>query len=168
MKEELEQRLYEKYPEIFDVNFRRCGIAVGDGWYDIIDTLCEELLVKRNNLERHVQYMRKVAESKPADIHAEMELALSELRLEEANEAIPRASQVKEKFGGLRFYVDGGDEVSNRLISFAESLSVKTCEVCGAPGRQRDGGWIKTLCEHHHEEHVRRIEERTQRLNLKS
>ena len=61
-------------------------------------------------------------------------------------------SQVKEKFGTLRFYYEGGDEYINGLVSMAESMSEVTCEVCGNPGKRRAGGWIKTLCDRHHEE----------------
>lgn len=54
--------------------------------------------------------------------------------------------QIKEKFGGLRFYInEGSEEIYNRIIE-AERLSYKTCEVCGKPGEPRYGGWITTLC----------------------
>jgi hypothetical protein len=58
--------------------------------------------------------------------------------------------QVKEKFGGLRFYVEGNcPEKLRELITAMESLSYHVCEVCGAPGKERPGGWIKTLCDKH-------------------
>lgn len=61
--------------------------------------------------------------------------------------------QVKEKFGGLRFYHynDARDEVM-AAIDRAESESLCTCEECGAPGKPRRGGWIKTLCDVHAKE----------------
>jgi len=62
--------------------------------------------------------------------------------------------QVKEKFGGLRFYVDAAPGWFFDLIHEAEDLSMKTCEECGEPGYPA-GGWIKTLCEKHHEERNR-------------
>ena len=57
------------------------------------------------------------------------------------------AVQVKEKFGGLRFYLVGGapQEVWD-AIDAAEAQSFKTCEVCGEPGEARGGGWVRTLC----------------------
>ena len=45
-----------------------------------------------------------------------------------------KATQVKEKFGGLRFYYNGGDEFVDKLIREAEAESVRTCETCGEPG----------------------------------
>lgn len=58
--------------------------------------------------------------------------------------------QVKEKFGGLRFYADGVDEKGYELIGAAERLASVTCEVCGKPGRLRDDrSWVRTLCDEH-------------------
>jgi len=61
--------------------------------------------------------------------------------------------QVKEKFGGLRYYVglpdDAPDDEIDRLIAVAEEESSRTCEVCGQPGRLRGGGWVLTLCDVH-------------------
>ena len=54
--------------------------------------------------------------------------------------------QVKEKFGGLRFYVSGGDEFLRGAITFAENFSYKVCEDCGSEGAPNDEGWISTLC----------------------
>lgn len=59
----------------------------------------------------------------------------------------PHASQIKEKFGTLRFYVDRGIDPVYDLIEAAEALSAKTCECCGLPGKCRSGGWIRTLCD---------------------
>jgi len=54
--------------------------------------------------------------------------------------------QVKEKFGGLRFYVNGVSEKGWNIIAEYELKSHTTCEYCGAIGRARSGNWIKTLC----------------------
>lgn len=58
-------------------------------------------------------------------------------------------SQVKEKFGSLRFYAPGNERI-NRLIHFAETLSAHTCEQCGAYGEtQWVNGWTSTVCKAH-------------------
>jgi len=41
--------------------------------------------------------------------------------------------QVKEKFGGLRFYVEGSNDEIEAVIESACELSRQTCEVCGNP-----------------------------------
>ena len=55
--------------------------------------------------------------------------------------------QIKEKFGGLRWYAEGGNEASNILVREAEKEADKTCEKCGQPGKLRPGGWVMTLCD---------------------
>jgi hypothetical protein len=57
------------------------------------------------------------------------------------------AVQVKEKFGGLRFYIEGGSDAVFALIDKAEALSERTCETCGEPGKLRGKGWVSTLCD---------------------
>jgi hypothetical protein len=58
--------------------------------------------------------------------------------------------QVKEKFGGLRFYVNcRRDEAIRQRILAAQEESFHTCEVCGKPGTLREDSWIKTLCDVH-------------------
>lgn len=61
--------------------------------------------------------------------------------------------QVKEKFGGLRYYAstDQSDTNFHDLIRQAEEKSERTCEVCGeAATTQSIRGWWKTLCEEHY------------------
>jgi hypothetical protein len=61
-------------------------------------------------------------------------------------------TQIKEKFGTLRFYYDGGDEHISGIASMGEAMSEITCEVCGAKGELRQGTWLKVLCDEHHEQ----------------
>jgi len=59
--------------------------------------------------------------------------------------------QVKEKFGGLRFYVGGATPEEFDVIDKAEEDSYTICEECGKPGILReDLGWILTLCDEHY------------------
>jgi hypothetical protein len=57
--------------------------------------------------------------------------------------------QVKEKFGGLRFYVNCRNDAIRQRIEAAIQESFHTCEVCGQPGKVREDSWIKTLCDEH-------------------
>jgi len=66
----------------------------------------------------------------------------------ENNQAPPvHIAQIKEKFGGLRFYYDGGNKVIAGMVRMAESISYSICEYCGQTGTRRGGGWILTLCD---------------------
>jgi hypothetical protein len=68
-------------------------------------------------------------------------------------------AQVKEKFGGLRFYVGSASEEFFDAIDAAEEESYKTCEQCGEPGELReDLSWILTLCEKHYRETISKHE----------
>lgn len=58
-----------------------------------------------------------------------------------------RLSYGKEKFGVLSLFPDDVPDELPRLDSLAERLSACICEDCGAPGRRRPGGWIRTMCD---------------------
>jgi len=66
--------------------------------------------------------------------------------------------QIKEKFGGLRFYITNGTEEIYLIIKKYEHLSYTTCDVCGKRGELRvdcgwnGGTWYKTLCDKHYKE----------------
>lgn len=64
-------------------------------------------------------------------------------------------AQVKEKFGGLRYYVDtvnASDDDLERfreLVREAEAASYTICDVCGLPGKANNSGWVRTRCGEH-------------------
>lgn len=67
-----------------------------------------------------------------------------------------RLVQSKEKFGGLRFYLETYPEGATEVISKYEKLSYETCEECGDKGEPKKiNGWVQTLCEAHVEEKLK-------------
>ena len=129
MKEELDKKLVKAFPLLYgDRNAPMqstsmcCGFP-GDGWFDIIWDLSSKL-------EPLIQ--KCIDEDQDTELY-------------------PKAFQVKEKFGGLRFYMTCGSREIFDLTDEAEALSYKTCEECGEPGEKRDSGWIHTLCNNCHE-----------------
>ena len=60
-----------------------------------------------------------------------------------------RVLQVKQKFGGLRFYTSFGNDAVSALVEAAEGESFKTCEGCGKPGAHRGAVMIATMCNEH-------------------
>lgn len=74
-----------------------------------------------------------------------------------------KVRQIKEKFGGLRFYwmlVDGDNQIPQMdlsqlyeqlqsIVQTAEERAGATCEACGEPGGLETAGWMKTLCDKH-------------------
>lgn len=141
MNSKLDEELCDKYPLIFQdrcsplLNTAMCwGFECGDGWYNIIESLCR-------CMQHHVDTVNKNRERL--------------LSSNEHNISIPHevqqviALQVKEKFGTLRFYYTGGDEVTDGMVQIAECLTESTCEECGAPGTSNTEGWMRTLCDKH-------------------
>ena len=61
------------------------------------------------------------------------------------------ATQVKEKFGTLRFHTREANERQSAMIDLASELSSRICDQCGAPGQLRTSGWHATRCEAHAE-----------------
>jgi hypothetical protein len=61
--------------------------------------------------------------------------------------------QIKEKYGGLRVYLEHGSVNPEllRVIDEVEAKSESMCEVCGADARTAESarGWIRTLCDAH-------------------
>lgn len=58
-----------------------------------------------------------------------------------------RITQIKEKFGGLRFYFASGSREMYDLINKYEGESYKTCITCGRPAKYMTTGWICPYCE---------------------
>lgn len=120
------------------------GFSCGDGWFNIINNLSAALSAPHLNAKYRYEYMREHPEYNPPEKVEEQRLIMEQLR-----EQHPIAVQVKEKFGGLRFYADNITPELDGYIRFAELLASNTCEVCGERGKRRTGGWIRTLCNKH-------------------
>jgi hypothetical protein len=124
MRKELEQKLVERWPRWFNIggDIRHTamprGFTHGDGWFDILWRLCEDLepLVAKFGQETGRQF---------------------------------EVLQVKEKFGGLRVYVNDTNDAIRQRLEAAQRESIHTCEVCGQRGKRREGGWTRTLCDEH-------------------
>ena len=57
------------------------------------------------------------------------------------------AVQVKQKFGGLRFYTISSNPEVDAFIDEAEGKAWKTCEVCGSTEDvSSTSGWITMVC----------------------
>lgn len=162
MRKELDEALCAKYPLIFrDRNApmtqtAMCwGFSCGDGWYNIIDILCGLLTSDyRQAQSRYESIKDKVNQPQwegSKKIITQEQIDEAKAKLDEETEKVPVAAQVKEKFGGLRFYVNGATDKHWSYITFAESMSYRTCEECGAPGKTYTDGWHMTLCDIHAE-----------------
>lgn len=129
MKPELSQKLFEEYPNQFkNLKYIECG----DGWYEIISTACWKIKKHEDNKRWRKEYLEK---NEPERLDDEPEYFSVKF------------DQIKEKYGGLRLYYSGGDDYVDGVLSMAEAMSYKICEVCGNKRQPNENGWISTLCE---------------------
>jgi len=179
MHPKLDKYLCEKYPKIFaernkspQESCMHWGLGSGDGWFSIIDSLCYSIQRHIDNPPyQPVKGWKKFAGNAktlwnltvwnkiiypPAAARRRRRRQFSSCQLYEPapDGHIPQVvfTQVKEKFSSLRIYSSGGDKYTDAMIAFSESISSKTCEVCGrmdeTVGRNLHG-WSKTTCIEH-------------------
>ena len=87
------------------------AFSIGEGWYGLIKSLIEELVVLGWNKQ---------------------------------------ITQVKEKFGSLRFYTSETTQEMQTVINKYEDLSAETCEHCGNQGKiEPKNGWLECVCGEH-------------------
>lgn len=173
MSPELDKKLCEEYPKIF-VNRNKSpqescmswGFEIGDGWYELMDVLCEALTYTFTTSIEVDEEDGKRFGIEPS-VWKDDEKARYFFKVE-APQVI--ADQVKEKFGTLRFYYHlefdktnqelaktgkypDLDRVNQRyadyidgVVHFADIASSRTCELTGADGQLHvRGGWFKVL-----------------------
>lgn len=93
----------------------------GNGWENLLDCLGHVL----------EQRLRRINDTLPED----------------EKDTLPCASQVKEKYGTLRFYMYWTDEEMSGAIKMAEVISGCICELCGNAGEKNIyRGWHVTRC----------------------
>ena len=126
MTPDLERLLVTRYPLIFPDGGFPPRSGVGNGWFGLIDALCERLQfwVDHNHAPQLM------------------------------------AQQTKEKYGELKFYVsplpdsDLPRAEQQGMIWIASALSLRTCEVCGSPGRWIGGIGPHVRCAAHEQRRV--------------
>ncbi len=118
MNKDLTEKLTSKYYEMFHIDEKNNSkptmynntIDCGDGWFDILCRLCEELYAMQ-----------------------------------------PKVLQIKEKFGGLRFYASFTNNYSEQgwnIIRKAEDETIEICETCGEKGKMRMiDKWMSVKCD---------------------
>ena len=126
--DEFAKKMEENFPKMFGGPYG--GFAIGPGWWPIIESLCR-------HIQHHIDWKQEQKEKYGRGEGCEQ----------------VTVAQVKEKFGGLRFYYNGGNEKIDGMVSMAEAWAAHTCETCGKPAELRRGGWIRTLCDEHEAEY---------------
>jgi hypothetical protein len=154
------------------------GFDCGEGWYNILNQLCCNIQNHIDNTRRDrlntLLFNRGLHKAINGDTKSlfnyfyqyskNTEYALKQVNLALENftnngetafrtvrQVCPQvvATQVKEKFGTLRFYYNGGDDMVDGMVRMAESMSGVTCEKCGDVAKLRGNGWLYVACDKH-------------------
>jgi len=178
MKRELDEYLCKVFPKMM-VNRTKpmqetcmCwGFECGDGWFNILNQLMgdiqshidwrirqRDVAVKYNEMAQQLRagdstlFDEEHKDLLNQDYVEKRKQEIIDGDLRTVPEIIPQVTldQVKEKFGTLRFYYTGGDDVIDGMVRMAESMSGVMCETCGSPatteGPEDGFGWIRTEC----------------------
>jgi hypothetical protein len=114
MNSELVEYLRKGHPNVLKAIH---SFPCGDGWFEIINTLCATLEHYDHNRSKKTDYC-------PVEV-----------------------TDVKEKWGQLAFYNLGGNDYTDGAIELAAEMSLITCDRCGASGRLRKRSWMQCLCD---------------------
>ena len=166
MNQKLDEELCRIAPHLFADRYARMqstcmcwGFDVGNGWYELLREAAlklEPLIVKHisdypydNKFPSWIfsRYnMGIVLQWRCYSFLAIWEWLMIGVGLRQPDSWWPRASQVKEKYGTLRFYMTSGTDEMYAITDKAEIQSSTTCETCGRPGKTRGQGWYYTRC----------------------
>ena len=130
MKTDLDHKLVEAFPIFYRNRYSdpestaMCwGFSCDDGWFQIIWDASEKLEAIART------------QSPPKDGEEDERLC---------------ATQIKQKFGGLRIYTNQYSDEIDTIITEAEKQASVTCEICGEPGTLRQKNlWLSTKCDKH-------------------
>jgi hypothetical protein len=121
-------KLIKDYPSVFKNMDPGTSCYLPSGWYLLVDKLCLDLSILLDEESKNNK--------------------------ENPEEPLFKVLQVKEKFGGLRFYYMMNTENDKlyheirKLIDTAEDNSYKICEITGKPGNLCISGMnYRTFCE---------------------
>lgn len=135
MTPENTQKLYEAFPCLYrgrnkspQESSMHFGFECDDGWFELIWNLSQAIEDEAQSRGLKPHYKRW-----------------------------PDATQVKQKFGSLRFHLAKHTEAAHALIDEARTASETICEACGAPAASVANArrQIKTLCSTHAKDYLR-------------
>jgi hypothetical protein len=171
MKKEFDDYLVKRYPQLFrerhahpSTTQMNWGFQCGDGWFNIINALCESIENHIKQIKLSNEFNKKqldlAAENKMDQMFEWMRIAYEkgQLKIKEVPDVV--VDGVKEKMGQLRFSVKGADDEVRGMISMASTICSTVCEECGKPGKlsNTNSGWIRVLCKEHDPKEFREIE----------
>jgi hypothetical protein len=82
-----------------------------------------------------------------ADLIYKLSVKIEKILENSSDNKLMYATQVKEKYGSLRFYMSSATDEIYDLITDSEDLSGQICENCGEIGEMRGPKWFNVLCD---------------------
>ncbi len=175
MNRQNSMRLFKRFPFFYPQkklteSLMGFGFECGDGWFDLLWDLCLQIEKKGQGKSwyhgvkyKWYEYPKKIWEffiairffwwyKTPQFLLKFLRDIFSKSFYNEWRYPPFEVIQVKEKFGGLRFYPNSAPKSVWNLIDIAEEKSYEICEECGKKGTLRKGGWWATLCDKHAKE----------------
>lgn len=124
MNEDLSKKLITDFPLLYRDGFY---FDVVESWFNLIYELSENI--------------NKIVSTFPNDPNQSPNIV-------KGHENQFRVVQIKQKFGGLRYYTDNANDEINKLIDEAETKSYKICELCGNDkgSTVNKRGWLTVRC----------------------
>ena len=121
MLKEKEKRIVEKFPKLF-IEYHRKEEPIGHWGFECADGWYNLIYIICRYIE---DYLESHKDIEPVSV-----------------------VQIKNKFGGLRFYIEGGDNHLREIVWNLSSLAPYICENCGNVEdiRQTKHGYIQNLC----------------------
>lgn len=158
MNKDYSKKLVEKYPIIFQEyggdprhTCMAFGIECGDGWFDLIEQLCEDITKLIGN--KNCKIIAQQVKEKFGGLRFYYYVQIEQTPLSKAGYLI-RKYMFSKRLGKEYWAIIGFrkkifkttyEKISDR-VDKAEIDSYKICEICGEPGKSRGKGWVKTMC----------------------
>lgn len=148
MNKELQNKLYDKYPSIFiekdlpkSESCMYWGIAVGPGWYDLIDRTCAKIMeIDTGKQVRFTQVKEKFA-------MLTIYFAVGD-RSDFTIDNITTGESINVEGDDSDKEINDLHNKVYNIINTAAKESGTICEECGKPGTIRDDRhWMLTLCD---------------------
>lgn len=149
------EEIWESVDNVIPLEPIQYGIECGDGWYNLLHNLLQ-------NIKKHIEndYICQKFQHK-FQITKNLQTILQDYKLYKLVDFVNKYSpkkkykkiyfkitQIKSKYGGLRFYYEGGNDIIHGMIQFAQSFSWRICETCGTTNNVgMSSDWLEVICE---------------------
>jgi len=160
MKKELQEKLFSNYPELFrqkDLPMSETcmcwGIDCGDGWYDLIDTVCNFIDF---HMKENKKWTPKIEFVQVKEKFGGLRMYYHTIIMKEEEFENSDLKKWYKNYEDYRAVMNNGSCMINGAINLALLISQTICEFCGQKATKRTSGWIHNLCEECYQKEMER------------